>query len=86
MAVLEQARPVEIARLRGRFLPLLWLALVALAILLWLWPSIAPWAVDYPMSWIVPITTYITLAMKWLVAHISVFTRGIASILQSSVR
>lgn len=82
MAVLEQTRPAEMARLKGRFFPLLWLTLAIVAIVLWLWPGVLPWAIDYPMSWIVPITTYITLAMKWLVAHVSVFTRGIASILQ----
>jgi len=82
MTVLEQRRPAETARSKVLFFPLLWMTLALVAIGLWMVPGIAPWAIDYPKSWIVPIAKYLTVAMKWIIADFSFITRGIASILQ----
>jgi glycine betaine/proline transport system permease protein len=82
MAVLEQLPDASGPRLRLRPFPLLLLGLGGLAALLWALPDLAPWAIDYPKSWIIPIATNLTLVMKWLVTNVSFVTRGIASILQ----
>lgn len=82
MAVLDESPRFNALRSRLRAYPLLLLGLLILAIVLWTQPALLPWAVEYPKSWIVPIASNITLAMKWIVANLSFITRGVASILQ----
>jgi glycine betaine/proline transport system permease protein len=82
MAALEQPHPAVIIRSKIRLFPFLWLLLALIAIGLWLLPDRAPWAVTYPKSWIVPIASYLTVGMKWIIAEFSFITRGIAAVLQ----
>jgi glycine betaine/proline transport system permease protein len=47
---------------------LVWLAALALAALLYARPGVLPsWAVEWPRGWEVPVKTWISAAMKWLV-------------------
>ena len=60
---------------------LVWaLALLAVSIL-YVRPDIAPWAVDYPTSAIIPIADWISALMAWLKTNFTWFTRGITAIL-----
>lgn len=61
--------------------PLLWIAAITAVTVLYLRPSIAPWAVDYPTSAIVPISDWISAIMAWLKTNFSWLTRGLSDIL-----
>jgi glycine betaine/proline transport system permease protein len=60
---------------------MLWAALALIALILWLQPDIAAWAVKYPRSAVVPIAAWIGAAMKWLIAHFQFLTRGLAAVI-----
>jgi glycine betaine/proline transport system permease protein len=60
--------------------PLVWIAAVTVAAVLYLSPGLAPWAVDYPASAIVPIADWISVVMAWLKTNFSWFTRGLSDI------
>ena len=59
---------------------LVWIAAVTVAAVLYLSPGLAPWAVDYPASAIVPIADWISAVMNWLKTNFSWFTRGLSDI------
>jgi glycine betaine/proline transport system permease protein len=65
---------------RFRF-SMLWAALALIALILWLQPDLAAWAVKYPKSAVVPIAAWIGAAMKWLIAHFQFLTRGLAAVI-----
>jgi glycine betaine/proline transport system permease protein len=70
--------------LHPRFAPrphfwMLWTILIVVTLVLWIDPGTAAWAVKYPRSAVVPISAWIGGAMKWLIEHFQVFTRGIAA-------
>lgn len=60
---------------------LLWTALAAICVVLWIEPGIAAWAVKYPRDMVLPIAQWIGAAMKWLIEHFRGFTRGIAAVI-----
>lgn len=65
---------------------LLWLVLGVIAVTLWTHPEIAKGLVKYPRGMVVPIASWITLAMKWCVDNFSTFTRGIAAVIDVPFR
>jgi glycine betaine/proline transport system permease protein len=60
---------------------MLWAALGLVALILWLQPDIAAWAVKYPRPAIVPIAAWIGAVMKWLIEHFQFLTRGLAAVI-----
>jgi glycine betaine/proline transport system permease protein len=60
---------------------LIWPATLAVVALLYLAPGIAPWAVDYPDSAIIPVADWISGLMAWLKINFTWFTRGLTDIL-----
>lgn len=59
---------------------LLWTAALALAVILYAAPSLAPWAVDYPVSAIVPIAEWTAAVMNFLKVNFTWATRGLTEI------
>ncbi|MDY0883283.1 ABC transporter permease [Dongia soli] len=82
MAVLDQTAPGSALRWRNWRWPLAWMALLLIAIGLISLPGLAPWAIDYPKQWIIPLAAELTVLMKWVVKNFFIITRAIASILQ----
>lgn len=60
---------------------IVWAVTLAVVALLYLAPGIAPWAVDYPNSAIIPIAEWISALMAWLKINFTWFTRGLTDIL-----
>ncbi|WP_395017955.1 ABC transporter permease [Dongia sp.] len=60
---------------------MLWAALALIALVLWLQPDLAAWAVKYPKSAVVPIAAWIGATMKWLIEHFQFLTRGLAAVI-----
>ncbi len=60
---------------------LIWPATLAVVALLYLEPGIAPWAVDYPDSAIIPVADWIAGLMAWLKINFTWLTRGLTAIL-----
>ncbi|WP_459851057.1 ABC transporter permease [Dongia sp. agr-C8] len=60
---------------------MLWAALGLVALVLWLQPDLAAWAVKYPRSAVVPIAAWIGATMKWLIEHFQFLTRGLAAVI-----
>ena len=60
---------------------MLWAALALIALVLWLQPDLAAWAVKYPRSAVVPIADWIGAAVKWLILHFQFLTRGLAAVI-----
>lgn len=60
---------------------LIWPATLAVVALLYLEPGIAPWAVDYPNSAVIPVAEWISALMAWLKTNFTWFTRGLTDIL-----
>lgn len=82
MAVLDQTAPASALRWRNWRWSLAWIALLLVAIALISLPSLAPWAIDYPKQWIIPLAAELKALMKWVVKNFSIVTRAIASMLQ----
>jgi len=59
---------------------LIWPAAVLFVAVLYLIPSIAPWAVKYPTEAIVPVADWTSVLMNWLKVNFSWFTRGLTEI------
>jgi glycine betaine/proline transport system permease protein len=59
---------------------LLWIAVIAIVAILYILPSIAPWAVRYPESAIIPIADWISAGMAWLKTNFTWLTRGMTAI------
>jgi glycine betaine/proline transport system permease protein len=60
---------------------MLWAALALIALVLWLQPGLAAWAVKYPRPAVWPIAALIGDVMKWLVDNIQFITRGFAALI-----
>ena len=60
---------------------LLWAVLALVAVVLWVEPGIAAWAVKYPRGMVVPISTWIGEVVKWLVDNVRFLTRGLAAVI-----
>jgi glycine betaine/proline transport system permease protein len=85
MPARDQSGMTDLA-LQPRALPrfgfwMLWAALAAVCILLWLQPGIAAWAVKYPRGMVLPISAWIGDVVKWLVDNIRFLTRGLAAVI-----
>ncbi len=65
---------------------LVWLLLIAFAAVLVAVPSLAPWAVDYPKAWVLPLAQEISDFSKVLIAYISWLTRAISAGLEVPFR
>jgi len=65
---------------------LVWLLLIVFAVLLVAVPSLAPWAIDYPKAWILPLAQEISAFSKFVVAHFSWLTRAISAVLEIPFR
>ncbi|MCP4472958.1 MAG: ABC transporter permease subunit [Gammaproteobacteria bacterium] len=68
---------------------LLWLAMIALTVILMLARESLPWAFAYPRSWQLPLAGWITTFMKWLINSFDLglftfkeFTRGVAWVVE----
>ncbi|MFT3732387.1 MAG: ABC transporter permease subunit [Hyphomicrobium sp.] len=59
---------------------LMWIGAIAIVAILYLIPSVAPWAAKYPSSAIVPISDWISAAMAWLKSNFTWLTRGITAV------
>ncbi len=58
----------------------IWVAAILAVAILYTSPGIAPWAVDYPASAIVPIADWISAFMAWLRDNFTWLTRGISDL------
>ena len=65
---------------------LIWLLLIAFAVALAAVPTVAPWAVNYPKAWIVPLAQEISAFSKLVVEYLSWLTRGISAVLEVPFR
>jgi glycine betaine/proline transport system permease protein len=61
--------------------PTIWTVALSATAILYLVPSIAPWAAKYPTGAVPPIAEWISAAMLWLKVNFSWFTRGLSDIL-----
>jgi glycine betaine/proline transport system permease protein len=59
----------------------IWLGALVLAGLLYLFPSIAPWAVDYPKEWLIPLNAWIGAVMGWIKTNFTWLTRGFSAVI-----
>ncbi|HML29099.1 MAG TPA: ABC transporter permease subunit, partial [Hyphomicrobium sp.] len=59
---------------------LIWIVAIAVVAILYLVPSVAPWAAKYPDSAIIPISSWISAIMAWLKSNLMWLTRGITDI------
>jgi len=60
--------------------PLAWIAALTAVAVLYLSRHNAPWAVEYPTAWVIPIADWISAIMAWLKTNFSWFTRGLSDI------
>lgn len=61
--------------------PTIWAAALLATTVLYLAPSVAPWAATYPTEAIPPVADWISAAMLWLKINFSWLTRGVSDIL-----
>ncbi|CCB67494.1 MULTISPECIES: proline/glycine betaine ABC transporter permease [unclassified Hyphomicrobium] len=59
---------------------LIWIVAIAVVAILYLIPSVAPWAVKYPDAAIIPISKWISAIMAWLKSNFMWLTRGITDV------
>ena len=62
MLAIALPEPVRIHKWR-----VLWVALIALTLVLVAYQELIPWAFKYPRSWQLPLSTWISTFMKWLI-------------------
>jgi glycine betaine/proline transport system permease protein len=79
MTVAAGPMPVRASALSPAML--LWIVAVAAVAILYIVPGIAPWAVKYPSSAIIPISDWISALMAWLKTNLTWLTRGLTDIL-----
>lgn len=65
---------------------LVWLLLIAFAVILVAIPTLAPWAIDYPKAWIVPLAQEISAFAKFIIKYLSWFTRWLSAGLEQPFR
>ena len=58
-----------------------WLVALALTVVLYLWPALAPAAIKYPQELVVPLADWVTALMTWLKVNFTWLTRGMTDIL-----
>jgi len=58
----------------------IWIAAIAAVAILYAAPNIAPWAVKYPDSAVIPISDWISALMAWLKSNFMWLTRGITDV------
>lgn len=63
-----------------------WLLLIVAAIVLVAMPGLAPWAVNYPKAWILPLAQEISAFSKFVVEYFSWLTRAISAVLEAPFR
>jgi glycine betaine/proline transport system permease protein len=78
MTVADASAPVRAPSISAP--TLLWIAAVAVVAVLYMVPSIAPWAVKYPSYGIIPVSDWISAFMAWLKTNFTWLTRGITDI------
>lgn len=78
MTVADTTAPVRPSAISAP--TLIWIAAVAFVAILYLVPTIAPWAVKYPDGAIIPISKWISAMMAWLKSNLMWLTRGITDI------
>ena len=78
MTVADASAPVRAPSISAP--TLLWIAAVAVVAVLYMVPSIAPWAVKYPSYAIIPVSDWISAFMAWLKTNFTWLTRGITDI------
>lgn len=61
---------------------MVWMAIVAFTLLLLFLRTVAPWLIDFPENWVLPVTTIMNDAMGWLVAETGAFFRGVSAALE----
>ena len=59
---------------------LVWAAALAAVGILYIRPDLAPWAVDYPASGVVPVAEWTSALMTWLKVNFSWFTRWLTDV------
>ncbi len=59
---------------------LVWAGAIAAVALIYLFPGIAPWAVDYPAGAVVPFAEWVSAVMGWLKTNLTWFTRFITDV------
>ena len=74
-------------RLNSRLVP--WFGLILCTFILVYARDWLPWAIEYPKAWVLPLSTYITTFMKWLINDFDLglftfkeFTRALAWIVE----
>jgi len=65
---------------RSSVWPAIWIAALAATALLYLFPQLAPWAVEYPKDWIVPVAKWTGAAMLWIRTEFTWLTRALSAI------
>ncbi len=65
---------------------LVWLLLIAFAIALSAMPALAPWAIEYPKAWILPLAREISAFSKLFIEYFSWLTRAISAVLEIPFR
>lgn len=78
MTVADTSAPVKVPTVSAS--TALWIVIVALVAVLYMLPHIAPWAVKYPESAIVPIADWISAGMAWLKTNFMWLTRGMTDV------
>lgn len=63
-----------------------WLLLIAFAVALSAMPTLAPWAIDYPKAWIVPVAREISAFSKFFIGHFAWLTRDISAVIEVPFR
>ncbi|MGH6938202.1 ABC transporter permease [Hypericibacter sp.] len=58
-----------------------WLGALLLSALLYVFRDAAPWAVDYPKEWIVPLSAWISAVMGWIKTNFTWLTRGFSGLI-----
>jgi glycine betaine/proline transport system permease protein len=58
----------------------MWIAVVGVVAVLYMLPSVAPWAVKYPSNAIIPVADWISVLMEWIKSNFTWLTRGITGI------
>jgi glycine betaine/proline transport system permease protein len=71
----------EIAGQAASALRIAWTAPLAIAVLLLVFRGIWPWIEAYPDAWLIPIASWISLLMQWVIATFFDLTRAISATL-----